>query len=157
MTTIENIKERFEQLQSQNKNGLGTIRRNAFEDFNSMGIPTVKHEEWKYTRISKVFNNEFNLPLIANELSPEDLNAIRLPGYEEANELFFINGIFSFGQSVIRSDELNVIALEEASKDYKEIISQHFGHSSNYFKIWKKSIEYAINPGTFVYKCKKSK
>ena len=32
-----------------------------------MGIPTVRHEEWKYTRISSLFNKEYQFP-IANEL-----------------------------------------------------------------------------------------
>ena len=46
MNTIENIKERFGKLQSQNNDGqLATMRQHAFDAFNKMGVPTSKHEE----------------------------------------------------------------------------------------------------------------
>jgi Fe-S cluster assembly protein SufD len=139
MNSIEYFKERFDELQSENINsGLHTIRQNAFNDFSRMGIPTGRHEEWKYTRISGLFNKEYLFPAnqTATSLSPKDLEAIRLPGHEHANELIFVNGIFSFPLSNIRSiNQLLVMPLEEAAKsEYKEIVSKHFGHSSNYLK-----------------------
>ena len=67
---------------------------------------------------------------------PQDLDALRLPGYENANELVFINGIFSFLLSTIRSrDQLLAMPLEEASKsEYKDIVSKYLGNSSSYLK-----------------------
>ena len=126
MNTIEYFKERFDRLQSENKDsGLAAIRQNAFDAFNKMGIP-VRHEEWKYTRISSLFNKEYEFPVnqITTSLSPEDLDAIRLPGHEEANELIFVNGLFSFPLSSIRySNQLVVVPLEEAAKnEYKDIV-----------------------------------
>ena len=139
MNSIEYFKERFDQLQLENTDsGLRTIRQNAFNEFSRMGIPTGRHEEWKYTRISGLFNKEYLFPVnqIATSLSPKDLDGIRLPGHEQANELIFINGIFSFPLSNIRSaNQLLVMSLEEAAKnEYKDIVSKHFGHSSNYLK-----------------------
>ena len=138
MNTIEYFKEKFDRLQSANKDsGLAAIRQNAFDAFNKMGIP-VRHEEWKYTRISSLFNKEYNFSVtpIATSVSLNDLNTVRLPGHEQANELVFVNGIFSFTLSTIRSsNELMVMPLEEASKsEYKDIISKHLGHSSKYLK-----------------------
>lgn len=138
MNTVDYFKERFDQLQSANGNtALGTVRRDAFDRFSKMGIPTVKHEEWKYTRIGGLFNKEYQYavnPLITS-LSAADINSIRLPGHEQANELVFVNGVFSLPLSVIRSAELVVLPLEEAAKnEFKEIVSKHFGHSSNYSK-----------------------
>jgi len=138
MNSIEYFKERFDLLQSVHKDsGLGIIRQTAFDTFNKMGIPTTRHEEWKYTRISGLFNKEYQFPVnqITTSLSPEDLDAVRLPGHELASELFFINGLFSFPLSVIRSEALVVMPLEEAAKnEYKDIVSKNFGHSSNYLK-----------------------
>ncbi len=138
MNTTAYFKERFDQLQSENgSNGLGALRQIAFNTFSKMGIPTVKHEEWRYTRIGSLFNKEYQFPVnqITTSLSPEDLDAVRLPGHEQANELFFINGLFSFPLSVVRSEALVVMPLEEAAKnEYKDIVSKNFGHSSNYLK-----------------------
>jgi Fe-S cluster assembly protein SufD len=137
MNTIAYFKERFDKLQSENKDsGLRTIRQNAFNEFNKVGVPT-RHEEWKYTRISSLFNKEYLLPIspIAISLSSKDLDAIRLPAHEQANELVFVNGLFSFALSVIRSEGLVVMSLEEAAKnEFSEIVSKHFGHSGNYLR-----------------------
>ena len=138
MNTIEYYKKHFDQLQSANgSNGLAAIRQSAFNAFSKMGIPTGKHEEWKYTRISGLFNKEYSFITDKEKsfISQEDLNAIRLPGHEQANELVFVNGIFSFSLSVIRSAELIVLPLEDAASiEYKDIVTKHLGHSSNYLK-----------------------
>ena len=137
MNSIEYFKEKFDQLQSTN-NGLDKIRQKGFDDFTRMGIPTARHEEWKYTRIGGLFNKEYQFQVnqTGTKVSQLDLGPIRLPGHEKANELIFINGIFSFPLSKIRSkDHLLVMPLEEAAKnDYKEIVASQFGHSSNYLK-----------------------
>jgi Fe-S cluster assembly protein SufD len=137
MNNIEYFKEKFDQLQSGN-NGLDKIRQKGFDDFTRMGIPNARHEEWKYTRIGGLFNKEYQFPVNKTEslISQADLDPIRLAGNEQANELIFINGIFSFPLSKIRSaDHLLVMPLEEAAKnDYKEIVALHFGHSSKYLK-----------------------
>src|SRR5215217_1464641 len=127
MNTIETIKEKFRQLQSNNGSSpLTPIEQNAFNAFSIMGIPTVKHEEWKYTRISSVFNKEyaFNPESLATAFSSKDVDAVRLPGYEEANELVFVNGLFSPSLSSIRSSALVVNFLEDAAKnEYRDIVA----------------------------------
>ncbi|HWJ27506.1 MAG TPA: hypothetical protein VNS32_13255, partial [Flavisolibacter sp.] len=138
MNTIEIIKERYQQLQSNNGHSVLTpIEQNAFNSFNALGVPTVKNEEWKYTRISSVFNKEyaFNPENLSSVLSQSDVDPIRFPGYEEANELVFVNGLYSDDLSTIRSENLTVISLEEATRnEYRELVLQHLGHSSKYIK-----------------------
>src|SRR5678816_4198652 len=102
MNTIDNIKERFKELQSGNGK-LKSLEQNAFEIFNRMGIPTAKHEEWKYTRIGSVFNKEFELKPGATAVTLNDVSYTHLRAHEAANELFFINGIYSPEFSTIRS------------------------------------------------------
>ena len=138
MSMIETIKEKYQQLQSHNgQSPLTHLEQNAFNTFSSLGIPTVKHEEWKYTRIGSVLTKEyaFNPENISSSFSSKDLNAVRLPAHEEANELVFVNGLYSDQLSVIRSGSLTVLSLEEAAKnEFKNIVEQHLGHSSKYIK-----------------------
>ena len=136
MNTIEIIKEKYRQLQSGNGSSVLTpVEQNAFNTFNTLGIPTVKNEEWKYTRISGVFNKQyaFNPEHSACSVSSEDINAVRFPGYQQANELVFVNGLYSNELSTIRSGNLTVISLEEATKnEYREMVLLHLGHSGKY-------------------------
>ena len=154
MNTIEYLKKRFDQLQTENKDsGLAGIGQHAFDAFNKMGIP-VRDEEWKYTRINSLFSKEYEFPAqTSTELSPEDIDAIRLPGYEQANELIFVNGMFSFSLSAIRSGGIEVISLEEAAKnEYKDIVLKHLGHSSNYLKDGINALNTAfVQGGVFIH------
>lgn len=103
--------------------------------FNEQGIPTVKHEEWKYTRISGVLNKPFTYAVDVTAVTAADVDAVRLPGHETANELVFINGIYHAELSTIRSaaDELVILPLSEAVKgEYKSIIDGNLGHSARY-------------------------
>ena len=94
MNAIENIKERFRLMQSTNgSSALTAIEQDAFDAFNRLGIPTNRNEEWKYTRIGNLFNKEYSFSSgkSTSSFNADDLNEIRLPGYEEANELVTIN------------------------------------------------------------------
>jgi Fe-S cluster assembly protein SufD len=136
MNTIEAIKERYQQIQSNNgSSALTPIERDAFNSFNTLGIPTVKNEEWKYTRISSVFNKQyaFNPESLSSSISEQDLDAIRFPGFEEANELVFVNGLYSSALSTIRSGNLTVLSLEEATQnEYCDLVLHYLGHSGKY-------------------------
>lgn len=156
MNTIEYCKERFEQLQSLNgHSNLSVARQNAFNAFNKMGIPGAKHEEWKYTRIGGLFNKDYQFPgeRPAPSLSAADMKAFQLPGHEQANELVFVNGLFSLPLSTIRSAELIVLPLEKAfSSEYKDIVAQHFGHSGHYLNDGINALNTALmQEGVFVH------
>ncbi|HCL83495.1 MAG TPA: Fe-S cluster assembly protein SufD [Chitinophagaceae bacterium] len=138
MNTFAYFKERFEQLQPQeDQGGLDKLREHAFQAFSQMGIPGSKHEEWKYTRVAGLFNREFQLPAdpLTGSISAEDLKRLRLPGHEQASEMVFVNGFYSFALSRIRSSGLQVLALEEAAKNgFRETVSKWLGDSGQYQK-----------------------
>ena len=153
---IENIKEQYQRLQSKNGSSvLTSVEQKAFNALNTFGIPTAKHEEWKYTRISNLFNKEYAfIPRSsAISISAKDINAIRLPGHEQANELVFVNGLYSSALSIIRSASLIVLPLEEAAgNEYREIVSNHLGHSSNYLKDGINALNTAfVHGGVFIH------
>lgn len=153
MNTIDNIKERFNELQSGSNGKLKLIEQNAFEAFNRMGIPTAKHEEWKYTRIGSVFNKEYEIKTGSTAVTLKDIEGVRLPGHEEANELVFVNGFYSKELSTIRSKELVVQPLQEAaSNEHSNIVSKHLGHSSRYAKDGVHALNSAfVHEGIFIH------
>src|SRR5690606_16456797 len=116
----------------QKKNGssglLDKQKREALDDLSSWGIPAVKHEEWKYTRISSLFNKDTQWNLDGGSVvGVADIERYRLPGHEKANELVFVNGRFDLNLSKFISPGLQVLALENAS-EHSELIEKHFGH-----------------------------
>ena len=137
MNTIENIKEQYQSLQAATTDDSGVlapIEKQAFENFNKLGIPTSKHEEWKYTRIASVFNREFTIAP-AQPLSVADIDAVRLPGHEEANELVFVNGVFVDAYSTIRSSALELQTLQSAVENgHRDFIEANLGHSGKYIR-----------------------
>jgi len=138
MNTIAYFKERFEQLQPvDDQQGLDRLRDQAFQAFSQMGIPGNKHEEWKYTRISGLFNRDFQMPSfpVTGSVSASDLADFLLPGHEEANVMIFVNGFYSFSLSKIVSPGLQAVALEEAAKnEHSELVSRWLGDSGHYLK-----------------------
>ena len=132
--------EKYNQLQSSNPDGIiSDIRKKGFNTFNKAGLPTLRNEEWKYTGISNLFKKEYHLSEdeLKTTITNSDINSIRLPGYENANELVFVNGKFMPGLSTIRSSEkaFIVLPLEEAAKGiYKELVNEHLGKSSLFIK-----------------------
>ena len=152
MDNLKYIKDQFDQVQAADTtSGLQAIRKKGFDSFNRLGIP-VKHEEWKYTRISPLFNKEYKLNQ-ETSVSWKELEEIRLPGYEQASELVFVNGAFSFPLSTIRSSQMLVMQLEDAAKsEYKEIVSKHLGHSSKYQKDGINALNTAfVKDGVFIF------
>jgi len=150
------IKERFDRLQLNNKgNGLDAMRQHAFNAFSKWGIPTSKHEEWKYTRIGGLFNKDYVFAdnAVAGGFTAAGLEALRLPGHEQANELVFVNGMYTAALSAVRSKALVVMSLEEAAAgEYAAIVSANLGHSAKYLKDGINALNTAfVQGGIFVH------
>jgi Fe-S cluster assembly protein SufD len=150
------FKERFDQLQLKDKgNGLGTVRQGGFNDFNKFGIPTSKNEEWKYTRIGGLFNKEYLFPETTGSVSlpAAKLDAVRLPGHKQANELVFVNGFFSFELSTVLSSCLVVLPLEKAAtNEYAAVVAANLGHSAQYLKDGINALNTAfVQGGVFIH------
>jgi Fe-S cluster assembly protein SufD len=160
MNTIEQIRERFQEQQAQGNNPLQAMERTAFGEFDRLGIPTSRHEEWKYTRLGTVFNKEYRFTpgSLAPSFTATDLVTLRLPGHEEANALVFVNGVYAEHLSVIRSGSLTVQPLEAAAANgYSELVARHLGQSSNYAKDGIHALNTAFVHGGVFVEVKKGK
>ncbi|MBE7175298.1 MAG: Fe-S cluster assembly protein SufD [Mucilaginibacter polytrichastri] len=116
---------------------LEEIRRNAVADFERLGFPSTRDEEWKYTRVATLFNEPLSPGIHHTDASHIKIQGENsLPGHENANVLVFINGVFTPDFSVIRSAGLNVLPLDEAyaQPEFRPVIAQNFGHAAGYVK-----------------------
>ncbi len=134
---IQYFTDKFQELElAKQGSALSGFRKKAIGEFIKMGLP-VRHEEWKYTRISNVLRKDFEYLLTDTKITANDLKPYRFPANEKNTELVFVNGVFDKELSSIRADDKTLVAMpleEAASGNYKEIISSHLGHSSHYHK-----------------------
>lgn len=72
------------------------LRKSGLERFAALGFPTVEQEEWRYTNVSAIARQEFELAGTI-QVSPETIDRHRLA--EAHVELVFINGHFSAAHS----------------------------------------------------------
>lgn len=157
MTNVTYFKDQFEQLQgSDSGSAIADVRQDGYATFNKAGLPTLRLEEWKYTNISSLFEQSYQLAAQSDaSVKAADIDDIRLPGHEQANEIVFINGRFNAALSNIRSSaqQLLVLTLEEAAKgNHRELIRKHLGESSKYIKDGIHALNTSlIQDGVFIY------
>lgn len=90
------------------------IREDAFQKFLKLRVPTIKDEEWKYTNISPLFGNNYELTANPVKHSQTDLSEFVIK-YGNINLIVFVNGCFSKELSVIKSSPQKVF-IESFSK-----------------------------------------
>ncbi len=158
MDTIKTdyLKDKFNELQSSSADDvLSNIREEGFKNFNKVGLPAPHNEEWRLTGISNLFKKEYHLSELENTITIADIDTARLPGYENANELIFINGKFIPELSTIRSSENDciVLPLEEAIKtEYKNLIDEHLNKSYRFIKDGIHALNTSfMHGGVFIY------
>ncbi len=156
MNTLAYFKERFEQLQADTVDThIKTIRDEAFDEFSRTGIPTVRHEEWKYTQINDFFSKDYHFTADLKEqfFTKQDLAAIQIPGTAEANVIVFVNGHYHPELSTIKSEELEIFSLQEAAHNqFAPIVEKHLGHSAQYHRDGINALNTAfIQEGVFIH------
>jgi Fe-S cluster assembly protein SufD len=72
----------------------GTVtlaREEAWRRFLSLGFPTTRDEDWRFTNVAPIVEGEFRLQLPLTDGLHVDVSPFRLPG-EAAAELVYVNG-----------------------------------------------------------------
>ncbi len=128
---MEHIKELFAAdeaaMNGSASPALLDARKKAFNVFEKQGIPGKKHEEYKYTDLSKVYLKFQDIvPGKASAASPSDISIDGIT----ANELVFVNGRFNSELSTVIDKELVVASLTDALKDNKDA-QEAYGKSGN--------------------------
>src|SRR5690242_435918 len=96
---LEYFDKEFNRLQDLDPvDFLSNFRKEGFTLFNDKGLPTQKNEEWKYSGpvVSNLFKKQYQLAedKQVSGVSKADVDQMRLPGFENANEVVFVNGKF---------------------------------------------------------------
>jgi Fe-S cluster assembly protein SufD len=126
---LENIKKDFNQYQAQAEQGeFFNIRKQAFAEFEKLGFPTTKHEEWKYTNLKSITEKTFESTC---EINP-NIDALFREAIESkliANFLVFVNGsLVNELSTIIEKDSSIVISsIANARKSHQKVFNSHFG------------------------------
>jgi Fe-S cluster assembly protein SufD len=119
--------------------GLGSLpelRANALEEFNRLGIPGPKHEEYRFTPIGKHFErivSESDFSVVTDV--KQDLSQYFLPDYD-ANYVILINGRFSERLSRITSptSEIQIKSLQSAIQENSAAVDEHLAKHVDFSK-----------------------
>jgi Fe-S cluster assembly protein SufD len=108
------------------------LRGEAMQNFDKLGFPTIRHEEWKYSNVSNLVKQTFDFHT-KTDFNQADLDKIPLP-HLTGNVLYFINGVYNAELSQIATPEnkLKVIPFSEALAQQPELIEGYFGKYANY-------------------------
>ena len=105
-----------------------TIRTQAIKQFEEMGFPTPKMEDWKYTSLKKIVKNKYSLFPIQST-HKVDYNAVEsyfLKGID-TYKIVFIDGVYNSYLSDTTHDGMDICLLSEAIKKTKyKIVFNHY-------------------------------
>jgi Fe-S cluster assembly protein SufD len=105
---------------------LRLLREKSFAEFEAVGFPTVKDEDWKYTNVSSIAKQDF-----APVFQPGTRASVDNLRYEETREstLVFVNGFFDKGLSALQAlSSARILSFAEAlaSKEFEPVVREHF-------------------------------
>ncbi|MCS6934976.1 MAG: Fe-S cluster assembly protein SufD [Chitinophagales bacterium] len=129
---MENIATQFKSLANSFSKESLALRKEALASFQKLGIPTTRHEEWKYTNIKARLRQEFSLLPAESRVNKAVKNYIAsLPPY--TYRLTFLNGVFHPELSIIPDLKgVTVCSLREAAAHTGGIVEKHFGRLVDY-------------------------
>jgi len=158
MDVKSNLKTAYT-LQEEKTTHLASFQSENWKTFSGIGIPALKHEEWKYIPVKNIFKDEMNIAVESSNIDETIIKKSTLPGTEDANTIIFYNGRFQSAHSIIhQKDALVVKSLETAAGDEDALfVEQHLGHSQAYHPDGVNAINGAFAAGGAFIKLKKGK
>ncbi len=124
---IDQLSERFEASQTANAS-LASLKEKASNHLKEFGLPHAKHEEYKFTNLTKALekNINFELNTEASSVRKEDAESLRIKGLD-AYYLTFVNGDLDKSLSdTIEAQGVTFNTLEEAVANDLSIVKTHF-------------------------------
>ncbi len=113
---------------------LQAIRESAMERFLELGFPTLRQEEWKYTKVEFARKKTFEAASpSSNGLTADQLAQLTF-GNLECARLVFVNGHYSRELSSLRelSSQIRVQSLAEALQENPERLKPHLARYAGY-------------------------
>lgn len=106
---------------------LRAIRKAGWDEFIAQGIPTTKHEEWRYCNVRALSDTEY-VPAPELVMGKEVLASFRM-GSLEGYRLVFVNGRFQphYSSHETLPTGVKILPLKQAIYDDEEIVKAHLG------------------------------
>jgi len=109
------------------------IRQKAIEKFAELGIPARKNEEYKYSNVQKLFQEQFRIQNLEFRIEEKiSIEKYLIPNLD-AHIIVLVNGFFSEELSSLKSLEKSVVisSLQKAFEKHPELIEKHFSNCSD--------------------------
>jgi Fe-S cluster assembly protein SufD len=129
MSTIDILKQDFEHYRAQaDGSAFAEQREAAFGELQQLGIPTIKHEEWKYTNLKFINDINFQASCIHTEAA-RNYYSEHIVQTLKANRLVFINGSFDASLTQLQPEDAGIVMtnLAAARKNHSDVFNAHFG------------------------------
>ncbi|OYU96236.1 MAG: Fe-S cluster assembly protein SufD [Bacteroidetes bacterium B1(2017)] len=129
MNLLDQIKTNFANYQAQaEKDSFYDVRLEAFSNFEKLGLPTLKHEEWKYTSLRTIAQGGFT-ETCESSLDAQVLLEAGILNKIECNKLVFVNGCLREELSVLLETDKSILisSLAHARKNHTALFNTHFG------------------------------
>jgi Fe-S cluster assembly protein SufD len=125
-TTNKGINTQVLSFIQRRSHSIDPLRQSALESFQQLGLP-VKHEEYKYTPLTRELEKNFAFQEVASPPVMTDPKEFLIPGLD-ANILVFFNGVFSQQHSVIVSPEsqITIRSLEDVLAEKNIVATEHY-------------------------------
>jgi Fe-S cluster assembly protein SufD len=110
---------------------LRDLRERGMAGFKSLGFPTLKNEEWRFTNVEPIATTPFVLPMERADLSDRDLERFGFGGTSAAR-LVFIDGRYcpELSRAPRLGPGIQVASLGQALSDPRSIVRQYLGRST---------------------------
>lgn len=121
-----------ERMNGESKTPLHQIRRAALQQFDLLGFPTIRHEEWKYSSVSNMLKEAFDIDS-TSMLTADDLAPLEIPNLD-GNVLYFVNGFYhpELSQLVSPVGQVQITSFAEALKADPDFVGSHFARYADY-------------------------
>lgn len=150
---LNNFLEFEKNLNGEKDLPIHSFRKKAFEYFSTLELPTIKNEEWKYTNISFLNNEFYQINNQRLDFSFDHISKFLFDNLEHSL-ITFVNGLFNKNLSKLLDipKGVEIISIAEALKQNHPIVYKCLGNISenkdNFFTTLNNSF---INDGAFVY------
>ena len=114
------------------ENAITAQRNEAIKNFEDLGFPTRKNEDWKYTSLKSVLKPDYSIfPKKEDAIEYRDIKKYLIHDID-TYDLVFIDGIFSSHLSQTTHDKIDVCLMSSAlNKDkYRPVIDNYFNKTA---------------------------
>jgi len=131
---------------------LHDLRSEAIKTFEDKGFPSKKEEEWKYTSLKGLLNEDYSLfPKKENTLEFKDVKKYFLHEID-TYKVVFVDGVYNSFLSDTTHDKLDVCLLSSAlsKKKYEPVIEAYFNKAVNKDSLTSLNTAFA-KEGAYIY------